>query len=402
MAYEKPDSPFTPGRPVPAEFFVGRKEQVNEILRYIASSVRSEHLESILIYGDRGIGKSSLAICVSELADRKYDIVPVHISLAGTTELLDTLQTIIIQTIKKIGKSRWFEKVESAFGKHIKKVGLWGFEVEVNIGKKELLSSVNNFDMPLKSICEKIANAGKKGLVLVLDDINGLVDKSDFANWYKGFSDGMAINRTKLPVSIIMITTKTQRERLCELQPSLMRIFRPAKVERLSDKEVGNFFPRIFTELGMHLDNEALSLMTDFSSGLPIMMQEIGDAVFWFDNDGKISHDDAANGVLNAADKVGEKYLTPTVFNALKSEKYRSILRLFGRMRIGTHFTKSEIEEHLNEKEKKVLHNFLSKMKKLEVIQSDFEGGLGTYQFTNELYHLYIMIEADRHEKKKR
>lgn len=39
MEYNKLDSPFTPGNPVPVDLFVGRIEKIKEILRYINQSI---------------------------------------------------------------------------------------------------------------------------------------------------------------------------------------------------------------------------------------------------------------------------------------------------------------------------------------------------------------------------
>jgi DNA replication protein DnaC len=54
------ESPFTPGSPVPVELFVGRSEQITEILRYVKQASSGKQ-ENVFLTGDRGIGKSSLA-----------------------------------------------------------------------------------------------------------------------------------------------------------------------------------------------------------------------------------------------------------------------------------------------------------------------------------------------------
>ncbi len=394
IAFEKPDSPFTPGRPVPADFFVGRTEQVKELNRYVSSSLRGKHLESILIYGDRGIGKSSLARYVSAVAEREYNIVTVHVSLTGSTSLRETIKSILIRIFEEIGQSNWFDKVKGFFGKYIKRVGFWGVEIELKLLEEGLNSAVTNFDVALKNIIDQIKKAGKKGLLIVLDDINGLTDTPDFANWYKGFSDGAAIRNVKLPVAIMLLSTTAQRERLCELQPSLMRIFRPMKVERLSDEDISYFFQKTFSDVDMTVESESLDIMVHHSSGLPTIMQEIGDCVFWLNENGIINENDAFAGIFIAADKVGEKYLTPTVYYALKSSRYRSILRKLVSKPTLSIFKKSDIANMLNAQEKKVLDNFLRKLKKLGIIENDLESGRGAYRFVNELFPIYIWLEA--------
>ncbi len=404
MVYEKPDSPFSPGRPVSVEFFVGRKKQVEEIGNYISSSLGKRQLESVLIYGDRGIGKSSLASYVSAIVERKDNMIPVHISLAGSSKIGDVVKDIVVRILEEIGKSNWFDSVKDFFGKYIKKIGFWGVQVELNIDKKGLRSSVNNFDITLSNIVSQIEKAGKTGLLIILDDINGLTGNRQFADWYKGFSDGVAVRGIKLPVTFMLLSTSSQRERLCALQPSLMRIFRPIKIEHLANDEVKDFFLKTFHSVGMKVSNNGLEQMVKYSTGLPIIMQEIGDSIFWLDEDGVIDERDVLMGVFDAADRVGNKYLSPTVYRALRSENYRSILRKLGNILIElpepSQFKKSSIEKELNEPEKKVFNNFLQRLKKLKIIESEPEAGRGVYKFVNELFPIYIWMEAQTHGKK--
>ena len=141
-----------------------------------------------------------------------------------------------------------------------------------------------------------------------------------------------------------------------------------------------------------------MQIMIHYSSGLPVLMQEIGDAIFWQDTDEIIDEKDAYAGLVNATEKVGQKYLDPNVYNAIRSPRYRSILRKLGRVRLNFH--KKEIESLLNKDEKKVFNNFLMKMRKLGVIEPDIEGERGTYRFVNEIYRMYIWMESQATKNK--
>ena len=155
----------------------------------------------------------------------------------------------------------------------------------------------------------------------------------------------------------------------------------------------------VIQQVNIEVESEAMEVMTRFSSGLPIFMHEIGDAVFWSDDDGIISEDDASSGIIDAAERIGKKYLDPKIYRAIRSEQYRSILRRLGERPINR-FKKGEIESKLNEKEKKVFNNFLRKMRELGIIVSDIEGGRGSYKFVNELYPVYIGMESQNFRKR--
>ena len=136
--------------------------------------------------------------------------------------------------------------------------------------------------------------------------------------------------------------------------------------------------------------------MVRFSSGLPLLMHEIGDATFWIDTDGVISEKDAIAGVVKAAENVGQKYLDPKVYRAIRSPRYRSILRKLGKRLLSRNFMKKDVEAMLNEEEKKVFHNFLRRIRELGVIETDVERGPGAYRFVNEIYPIYIAMESER------
>jgi len=361
----KEDSPFTPGSPVPVELFVGRVEQIKEILKYIKQSA-SGRQENVFLEGERGIGKSSLAAFLRYLAN-KESFLAVYVSLGGVTELGELVRRIFEQILK-----------------------------EAN-AEKSLRGMLRNFPEAIKGVMDKLKEE-KSGIFIALDDINGLSTNPDFANWYKSFVDSVAIRYpSNFPAFIMSIGLPEIRDSLSRLQPSLMRIFRVVSVEKLSDAEVKEFFEKAFKKVNMEIEPEALEDMVKFSSGLPILMHEIGDAVFWNDEDGKISEDDAITGIFDAADRIGKKYLDPKVYRAIRSPRYRSILRKIGEEPMPiSYFKKKEIESKLNAGERKVFNNFLRKMRELGIIVPDIEGGRGAYKFVNELNQVYIWLENQR------
>lgn len=386
----KENSPFTPGNPAPVELFVGRVEQIEEILRYVRQT-SSGRQENVFLAGERGIGKSSLAAFLRHLVDRE-NFLAIHVFVGGVTDLEELVRRIFEQILKETNKQTWFDEISGFFGKYVKQVDLFGISVSFNPPQEDLEGLVRNFPEALKNIMEKIKNE-KMGLFIVLDDINGISETPEFANWYKSFVDDVATHYTDFPAFIMPIGIPEIRDMLSEHQPSLMRIFRVVDIDKLSDNEVNEFFEKTFGKANIEVESEAMEIMTRFSSGLPIFMHEIGDAVFWSDDDGIISEDDASSGIIDAAERIGKKYLDPKIYRAIRSEQYRSILRRLGERPINR-FLKSEIESKLNGKEKKVFNNFLRKMRELGIIVSDIEGGRGSYKFVNELYRVYIGMES--------
>jgi hypothetical protein len=396
---EKEKSPFTPGSPVPVELFIGRKEQITEILRYVMQASSGKQ-ENVFLTGDRGIGKSSLAAFLRHYVATKKNILSIQVFGGRVSTLEELVRHILDQLLKETRDETWFNKISHFFGKYIRDVGLFGISVSFNPPEQDLKDLVRNFPEVLSNIVKEMKKE-KAGLFIALDDINGLVEKPDFANWYKSFVDEVATHYEDFPVFIMLTGLPEKRDILSTLQPSLMRIFRVVEIEKLSDEEVESFLSTAFEKADIKVEPDAMEEMVRYSSGLPLLMHEIGDATFWIDTDSVIDEEEALYGIFTAAEAVGKKYLDPKVYRAIRSERYRSILRKLGETwDFSGIFKKREVEANLTEPEKKVFHNFLRKMRELGVIESDLEHGRGAYRFVNEMYPIYISIESDRFREK--
>ncbi len=311
---------------------------------------------------------------------------------------------IFDELLKESKGQSWFKEITDFFGKYnIEEVGLFGVTVSFSPLEKDLKELIATFPEAIWNLLEKIKKE-KKGLFIILDDINGLVDKPEFAHWYKSFVDEIATHEKykHFPVSIMLIGLPEKRDALIKSQPSLMRIFRVVEIEKLTDEEVRNFMSKAFEGVGIKVEPKGMDVMVRYSSGLPILMHEIGEAVFWQDVDGIIDGGDALRGLMAAAQNVGRKYLDPKVSRAIRSERYKSILMKLGRepLRLSRNFTRREVEAVLNQNEKKVFDNFLTRIRKLGIIEPDLDRGPGAYRFVNEIYPVYIYMESVRSRKK--
>lgn len=382
-------SPFTPGNPVPVEFFVGRRDKIEEILHYIKQTTSGKQ-ENVFLSGERSIGKSSLAAFIRHFAIAKENFIGVHIFLGGVSTLEELVRRIFDQLLKETRGQTLFNNIIELFGEHIKEIGLFGISVSFNPPKEDLKDLVLNFSSALQNIIKKVKNE-KRGLFITLDDINGLAKNDAFANWYKSFVDEVATHYSYFPVFIMTVGLPEVRDSLSKLQPSLMRIFRVVEIDKLQDKEVKEFFLRTFNKVNMKVESDAMEIMIDFSSGLPILMQEIGDACFWVDTDGVIKKEDVFPGIILASERIGKKYLEPQVYRAIQSERYKSILRKLVESPLSRYLKKQDVEKRLNESEKKVFHHFLRKMRNLGIISYDRERG---YSFVNAIYPVFIYFES--------
>ncbi|MCL2115960.1 MAG: hypothetical protein FWH29_07045 [Methanobrevibacter sp.] len=227
------------------------------------------------------------------------------------------------------------------------------------------------------------------GIFIIIDDINGLSKTPEFANWYKSFADTMATEfRGKSPIGVMLVGYPEKLNSLFNHNPSFNRIFRHYEVEPLDKKEVSDFFTDTFHSVKMKINKDALETMVVFSSGQPTLMQEIGDSVFWEDQDNLIDETDVHKGVMEAGLRIGKKFFAPIMDKSIISPKYKSILEKMGK-NPAMNFRKKDFQDaYLNEEEIKVFPDFLKKARELNILETD---GMGNYNFLNVMYPLYLL-----------
>jgi len=384
-------TPFTPGQRVPLDLFVGRANTIEKIMDYIKRPAAGGQ-EHIFLSGERGIGKTSLAQYLTGPVQREANLLPVHVNLGGVTSLEEMLRRVFEEVLNVANARPWFDKVRDLFGKYVDHVDVFGVKLAFNPPGESLGHLVSHFHEALYNIMERIKDESE-GLFIVLDDINGLAKDDRFANWYKGFVESASMRYERFPVVFVLVGLPKIRSALNEHQPSLMRVFRVAEVSKLSDAEVERFFEKAFAKVECTVEPEAMERMVSLSGGFPILMQEIGDAIYRTDSDHTINEDDALAGCNEAAVAIGEKHLEQKVYRAIQSEGYMSILRKMGR-KGSIWFRKKDMLLELGDSEKRVFDNFLTKMKRLGVIIPFREMGSGCYKFANPLYMLYVMLES--------
>ena len=386
-------SPFRPGQPVPLEFFVGRIKEIERLHSMVKASIHQQRLTIGFITGERGIGKSSLANLVLRLSDSKCKIAGCHVSLGGVQELNEMVRKTFDQLLKESMEKPWHDQVTEFFENRVRKVGLFGLSVELNLKDSDLSLLTQNFVPALRNLLDKLKGQ-KDGLLLILDDINGLAASAEFANWLKSTVDEIAMSEQKIPLCILVVGLEERRQELISEQPSLARVFELVEISPWSDGETTEFYQSAFQSVHAKIEKRELDTLVRYTGGLPVLAHEIGDAVWREAQSPEINEDEIYEGVFNAAEIIGRKLLEPQIFSAIRSERYRSILRkMAGEPQI--HFRREELLSHLTKEEENVMENFLQRMKNLGAIDTDPEVR-GGYKFPNLLHALYFMIESER------
>ncbi|MGH9802042.1 MAG: hypothetical protein ACRD82_16895, partial [Blastocatellia bacterium] len=235
------------------------------------------------------------------------------------------------------------------------------------------------------------------------DDINGLASSVEFANWLKSTVDQIGTANEPIPVCMLFVGLEERRQNLIRSQPSLARVFDLIPISPWNEAETAKFYQQTFQKTAeVQIEDDALQLTINFTGGLPVIAHEIGDAIWRRVDSNTIHYAEAMQGILDAAEIIGLKFLEPQILQALRSKGYRSILRKLADTPFAFSFQRATLRAKLNSEESKKLDNFLSRMKKLAAIVSDEESGLGAYRFTTQLHQLYFWLESLRAKEERK
>jgi hypothetical protein len=393
---EKGQSPFYPGQPVPVELFVGRAGEVERIRR-AARQVAAGKPQAIFISGEYGIGKSSLARFVRFTAEREPGLLGFHV-LLGTSHTLEEVAQATVRTVLQApaGRSaKVAEGLRNFLADYIGEQTLFGVTLRLDKLKKDAPDLSRGYLPLLRSLFDK-GRESYKGLILVLDEINGISAEESFAFFLKDLVDSNALSEKPLPLLLLLCGTEERRRQLIERHRPIERIFEVAHIDPMSATESREFFSRAFGSVQMEVTDEAMEILCRYSGGLPKLMHLLGDAAYWIAPGTQVDADVAVQSTWAAAEDVGRKFVDLQVYRALRSQDYRRILKKLARADFDLAFRKSEIAQGLSQEERQKLDNFLQRMKKLGVLTPGEERG--EYVFCDRLTRLYLLMESAREE----
>lgn len=392
-ANTKGKSPFYPGQPVPVELFVGRAAQIQRIMERGVAQVAAGKPVAMFVQGEYGIGKSSIAGFVQFMAERE-GLHPIYAPLGGAETLDDVGAHVLEATVRSGGvDATRTERMRNWLAKYIGEQTLFGVTLHAEALRRDAPSVATGLLPFLSEVHQRLLGTGVKGVLLVLDEINGITSNPKFSHWIKGLVDTNALARPPVPLLLMLCGVEERRREMIQHHQPVDRIFDVVEIDPMTAGEMKAFFTRAFESVGMRVEADALAHLTHYSAGFPKIMHLLGDSVYWLDRDGVIDMDDAASGVILAADEVGKKYVDQQVYRALRSADYHSILKKIAKLGPDQMtFSRAQVAGGLSDTEKRKFSNFLQKMKNLKVLRSGEVRG--EYVFNLRMVRLYIWLQS--------
>jgi Cdc6-like AAA superfamily ATPase len=243
---------FTPAAPIDAkDLFAGRQEQLRILIDAICQ--RGQH---VIIYGERGVGKTSLANIHSQYLEAigKRVIAP-RINCDGS----DNFPKLWRKVFAEIQLSR-----------RVKKIGFTGDEsVEVEDFSQTLGERITPNDVRVN--LTQLAQGAV--LVVILDEFDRIEDervKAQFSDTIKALSD------YSVPATLVLVGVADSITDLISHHESIERSLVQIPMPRMQRAEMEEILVKALGKLGMEMELEAKTKITTLSRGLPHYVHLVG------------------------------------------------------------------------------------------------------------------------------
>uniref|UniRef100_A0A942Y9R6 ATP-binding protein n=1 Tax=Neobacillus citreus TaxID=2833578 RepID=A0A942Y9R6_9BACI len=243
---------FTPHQPI-AEFdlLLGRKDEVQSLVQTL--STPGQH---VLLYGERGVGKSSLANVVAD-ALRVLLQTTVHIKRCDQS---DTFESIVRTSLAEVGADLILTGASEEVG------GEAGADLKVlkgTVAKRVVAEYQVSHSLSPSTVAEALTDLNGLLVVDEADAIGNREDRRKLAELIKLLSDGGSAYK------LMVVGIAETGSELTAAHPSVQRCLRETKLERMSDPELSEIVEAGSEKAGIRFSEKATNLIVALSAGYP-------------------------------------------------------------------------------------------------------------------------------------
>lgn len=266
------DSIKTPDR------LFGREKTLRDIDRAFSSPGRQ-----IFIFGDRGVGKTSLALTAAYL-HTGIENAPIYVMCGRTNNFGQTIQAIGNATIPVENR---IDKLTTggSFNLSVAGMGLGMTEpTRQHSGIAAPQSLTDALDV-IRYVASKRRNATTIIIVDELERVEGDAEREKFAEFIRNIPE---LNED---VRFIFCGIMHDVDQLLTSHPSAGRILETIELKRLNHSDLWKILTIVGDKLNVELQHEALIRVGQISDGFPHYVHLMGEALFWsmFDDPEEVS-----------------------------------------------------------------------------------------------------------------
>ena len=371
------NNPFRKRTGILPSYFTGRENELNE-LKKIYNSTKMGVPGHLILYGPKGIGKTSLLLKFQEKITNLDDVYSVRIPLIEGD--FEDIYSLIIEKCSDtldINIGHFWEKI-SSLGINIPFIG--GVSVSREIPKT---SPAVAFEKILNVIYDELG-ADNPVLILLFDDLQRIMGNDETMKILSILQNALVeLNLKGKNIMFVATGSEDIFNKIQDKLDSAVRIFEPYLIGPLSYGEVCDAINIPAEEQSVSFEEDVLKEIYDLSNGIPYYMQILAYSCFEENND-----DDKVTMVeFEKASVYALNILVQREFKSLFSKsttEERKILCLMAESD-ETILSYSYIKENanLNSEPSALLKNLVNK-------NMIIKPSRGKYKLKNNLFKLYL------------
>lgn len=254
-----------PSSPIQShEFLFGRDEQLSRIRRALMAPGRQ-----VFIYGERGVGKSSLANAAAAEV-QSSDKQPIHASCGSSTTFAGIVEHLIRATKTEPVGTVTVRKEGKVSAKHVE----LGLHTEVT---KPAPSAPTDIEDAARRLDEAFARYSSQ-TVAVIDEFDRIPDASErnkFAELLKALGD------RKSTVKLIFTGVASSLDELLESHGSAHRQLDTIELERLVYQSRMDILEKALKHFGVIADQSVVYRIASVSNGFPYYVHLLSEHLLW-------------------------------------------------------------------------------------------------------------------------
>jgi len=238
---EKIARSFSPSAPIDSRAFAGRESQINDVIN--ACVQRGQH---VVIFGERGAGKTSIANTLGEILATKFVIPACGTINCDQTTTFTSLWRAILSEIP--------------ISKNSPVIGFKGGS-DLEQGTLAQFLPENVTPDSVRSILQK-----RDRLLLIIDEIDRIKDKTTttlIADTIKSLSDH------SVDTTLVLVGVAESVDTLIAEHESVQRALIQVQMPRMSQAEIDEIIDNGLQAIGMTIEQNAKQRINKLSQGLP-------------------------------------------------------------------------------------------------------------------------------------
>ena len=337
-------NPFNPYNPVTPFSFHGRALEINKIVHSLFQA-RENKQSNFLIFGERGIGKSSLLIFTDYLASGRlqwtkevgdFHFLSIQVNLDRNTTLLQLAKKIHATLDRTIYEEGQLKRVLAKCWDFLQRMEIQGIKLNEREVDEDLL--IDQLTDSLINTTKEIVGHKYDGVVILIDEADN-AENASLGTFLKNFSEKLVKQKCQC-MAIGIAGLPKVRDILEADHPSSLRMFEPIELNVLQKNDVDRILEEALNSASKEEGNlftiteGAKKLIFKYSEGHPYFVQQIGACCFDFLSDKlnqinesivEQSFFDKSNGSLM---KMGKIFYHSMYWTQIHDDKYREVLQI--------------------------------------------------------------------------